>query len=160
MQTAAPVAPKSGHLDPPAQNRSLASLQESLQAALVSGGVVITVRLGGQTTVTDPTLLQALEASGGGINDLARQAVAAYLNASNSALSYPFTKAQIVAWTRQAILTGSATTTKGVLTLKELADLFDQANNAGCTLGLNPGTAGPTQPPSTRTPTATRTPTP
>ena len=44
--------------------------------------------------VEDPTLLQALEANGGGINMLARATVDALLNAS--AVDSPFTEVQVI----------------------------------------------------------------
>jgi hypothetical protein len=43
---------------------------------------------GRKVTIEDPTLLQALEARGGGINALARHSVAALLNAASPAVSY------------------------------------------------------------------------
>jgi hypothetical protein len=51
-------------------------------------GVVITVRAGGRRTITDPTLLQALKATGGGVDALARHAVAALLNAAHPLIAY------------------------------------------------------------------------
>jgi hypothetical protein len=51
-------------------------------------GVVITVRAGGRRTITDPTLLQALQATGGGVDALARHAVAALLNAAHPDIAY------------------------------------------------------------------------
>jgi hypothetical protein len=42
----------------------------------------VTLRSGGQGTIDNPTLLDALNATGGGVNALARRAVAALLNAS------------------------------------------------------------------------------
>ena len=51
-------------------------------------GVVITVRAGGRRTITDPTLLQALGATGGGVNALARHGVAALLNSAHPGIAY------------------------------------------------------------------------
>jgi hypothetical protein len=56
-------------------------------------GVDVTLRSGGQGTVDDPTLLDALNANGGGVNALARHAVAALLNASNPDVASDFTVA-------------------------------------------------------------------
>ncbi|MGB5924587.1 MAG: hypothetical protein WBH01_00615, partial [Dehalococcoidia bacterium] len=50
--------------------------------------VTITVRAGGRRTITDPTLLQALQATGGGVNALARHAVAALLNSAHPLINY------------------------------------------------------------------------
>ena len=74
---------------------------------------------------TNPTLLQALQAKGGGINALARHAVAALLNASNPAVSYAYTVDEVILWTQAAIDSGSYGPTK---------DLFEEANEAGCPL--------------------------
>ena len=57
-------------------------------------GVDVTLRVGGQGTVDDPTLLDALNATGGGVNALARHAVAALLNASNPDVDSDFTVAR------------------------------------------------------------------
>ena len=69
-------------------------------------GVDVTLRSGGQGTVTNPTLLQALEATGGGVNALARHAVAALLNASNPDVESDFTVAQVIALVQDAIESG------------------------------------------------------
>jgi hypothetical protein len=66
-------------------------------------GVDITLRAGGRATIEDPTLLQALEANGGGINALARHAVAALLNASNPDVSFGFTADQVIQKVQDAI---------------------------------------------------------
>jgi hypothetical protein len=50
--------------------------------------VTITVGAGGRNTITNPTLLQALGATGGGVNALARHAVAALLNAAHPGINY------------------------------------------------------------------------
>ena len=51
-------------------------------------GVDVTLRGNGKATYPTPTLLQALGANGGGINALARHAVAALLNISNPNVNY------------------------------------------------------------------------
>jgi hypothetical protein len=51
-------------------------------------GVVIVVRAGGRRTITDPTLLEALKATGGGVNALARHGVAALLNSAHPDIAY------------------------------------------------------------------------
>jgi hypothetical protein len=123
-------------------------------------GVVITIRGQGQTTITDPTLVEALDANGGDVNALVRHAVAGLLNAASPGVDYPFTTAQIIAWTQQAILTGSVNVPgHGTLDVDGLKDLFASANEVGCPLGRADGSAGPTQGTATPTRTPTRTPT-
>jgi len=73
----------------------------------------------------NPTLLQALQANGGGINALARHAVAALLNASSPNVSYPYTVDEVIEMTKAAIDSESFNATK---------DLFETANEAGCPL--------------------------
>ncbi len=51
-------------------------------------------------------MLQALEATGGGVNALARHAVAALLNASNPDVDSDFTVAQVIALVQEAIESG------------------------------------------------------
>lgn len=75
--------------------------------------------------LTDPTLIQALQAKGGGINALARAAVAALLNADNPDVSYAYTTTDIINMFQTAFDSGNYEATK---------DLFDAANNAGCPL--------------------------
>jgi len=50
-------------------------------------GPVITIKTGTNDSKTDPTLLEALAAKGGGINALARHTVAAYLNSLTTLFS-------------------------------------------------------------------------
>ena len=70
-------------------------------------GRTITISNGGKTTITNPTLVQALGANGGGINALARFSVNALL--AGSSLQHPdFTTAQVVLLTQQAIDGGPA----------------------------------------------------
>ena len=76
--------------------------------------------------ITNPTLLQALQANGGGINALARHAVAALLNASNPDVSYAFTVDEVIEMAQAAI--------DSVELLEATKDLFENANEAGCPL--------------------------
>ena len=95
-----------------------------------------------------------MQANGGGINNLARQSVAALLNASNPTLlgvgPYPFTQAQIISYVKTVIQTGSVTITApakyaGTYTIDSLGSLFDSLNSTdNCPLGNAPGSAGPT----------------
>ncbi len=74
---------------------------------------------------SDPTLLQALEAKGGGINALARHAVAALLNAANPGTNYFYTEGQIIAMVQKAIDDENYKSTK---------DLLVEQNEMGCPL--------------------------
>ena len=60
----------------------------------------------------NPTLLEGLQADGGGINALARHAVAALLNASNPDVDSDFTVAQVIALVHDAIASGDLDTIK------------------------------------------------
>jgi len=61
----------------------------------------ITLSTGG----SDPTLLQALQSGGGGINHLARESVGALLNA-NAGISYPLAEADVISQFQNAFVTG------------------------------------------------------
>ena len=77
--------------------------------------------------ITNPTLLQALQANGGGINALARHATAALLNASNPDVDSDFTVAQVIALVQDAIAPGG-------ITIEEAHALLAAANEQGCPL--------------------------
>jgi hypothetical protein len=74
----------------------------------------------------DPTLLQTLQAKGGGINALARHAVAAWLNAANPDVDYAFTTFEVIALFQGAYDSGDFESTK---------EMFEEANEASCPLG-------------------------
>ena len=57
-------------------------------------------------TLTNPTLLEALKAGGGGQNALARHAVAALLNASSPDVDFDFTTAEVIAMVQDAVASG------------------------------------------------------
>jgi hypothetical protein len=80
-------------------------------------GVDVTLRAPGpgQVTIDDPTLLQALQAAGGGVNALARHAVSALLNASNPDVSSDFTTAEVIALVQDAIASGDLATAQALL---------------------------------------------
>lgn len=88
-------------------------------------GVDVTLRGNGRETFDDPTLLQALDANGGGVNALARHAVAALLNASNPDVQYALSVDEVIAMTQDAIASEDFETTK---------DIFATNNEAGCPL--------------------------
>jgi hypothetical protein len=90
---------------------------------------MITVRWGAPGErphpVGDPTLLQALQARGGGINALARHAVAALLNAANPGVNSMYTVGEVIGMFQAAFDSGDFETTKNTLM---------EANEFGCPL--------------------------
>jgi hypothetical protein len=91
-------------------------------------GRVITIKWskkGKPGNVTDPTLLQALEANGGGINALARHAVAALLNANSLGAYFAYTYDQVIVEFQFAFDSGDYETTK---------NMFMEANESYCPL--------------------------
>jgi hypothetical protein len=73
----------------------------------------------------DPTLLDALQANGGGINALMRHSTAALLNASSPDVAYPLTVAQVIAKVQAAIAGG---------TIEQTKNEFEGFNELGCPL--------------------------
>jgi hypothetical protein len=73
----------------------------------------------------NPTLLDALNSGGGGINALMRHAVAALLNASNPDVDSDFTVAEVIALVQEAIETGD---------IERIKDILAAANEQGCPL--------------------------
>jgi hypothetical protein len=71
-------------------------------------------------SIADVTLLDALSLRGGDVNALARQAVAALLNAANPDVDYPLTEAEIISMVNDAFATG-----EGVESLKDTLDEFN-----------------------------------
>jgi hypothetical protein len=65
--------------------------------------------------VTEPTLLEALQAKGGGESALARHAVAALLNADNSDVNYPRNEDQVKTMVCDALSGGDIEETKNTL---------------------------------------------
>ncbi|MDM8000358.1 MAG: hypothetical protein QUS33_10235 [Dehalococcoidia bacterium] len=86
-------------------------------------GRIITVRSGGRSTISDPTLFQALNSTGGGIDALARHGVAALLNAASPDIDYAFSVGDVIARVQAAIDSGDYETTKDILAAQ---------NEAGC----------------------------
>jgi uncharacterized repeat protein (TIGR01451 family) len=91
----------------------------------VFGVEPFTVRGVGQNTITDPTLLEALVANGGGINALARHAVASLLNAASADVDFALTEAQVIALVQDAIASGD---------LEGAKDQLEDQNEQGCPL--------------------------
>ena len=75
------------------------------------------------------TLSEVVAARGGGINALARHAVAALLNAAHPDISYGYATPEEVIALYDAAYTGDRAT------LNAQRDEFDELNNAGCELG-------------------------
>lgn len=73
----------------------------------------------------DITLADAVSLEGGGLEALARAAVAALLNAAHPAVAYPLTVAQVISMFQDAFDSGDFETT---------ALEFDELNNLGCPL--------------------------
>lgn len=84
-----------------------------------------TLRANGKKVYTNPTLREALDANGSGINLLARSAVAALLNAANTNINYPRTEADIIADVQAAIAAGPEA-------IQALGEELDYDNNLGC----------------------------
>ena len=87
--------------------------------------VDVTLRAGGRNTIAAPTMMQALEATGGGVNALARHAVAAILNACDPDVAYPMSVGDIIGAVQAAIAAGEGE-------IKSLATMLDMYNNYGC----------------------------
>lgn len=88
-------------------------------------GRSIDIRVKRQGTIYEPTLLEALNATGGQVNMAARHAVAAYLNASSSGVSFDLTPSSVI----EAFQTSFDNDNYGVL-IQNLVDLNEQ----GCPL--------------------------
>ena len=81
------------------------------------------MRAGGRSTISNPTLLQALNSTGGGIDALARHGVAALLNAASPDVDYTFSVGDVIAKVQAAIDSGDYETNKDILAAE---------NEAGC----------------------------
>ena len=92
-------------------------------------GVDITLRAGGRRAIDNPTLLQALGATGGGIDALARHAVAALLNIANPDIGYGVgSEAALITMVHDAIVSGDGAE------IEALHLLLAGYNEAGCPL--------------------------
>jgi len=90
-------------------------------------GVDVTLRGNGKATYPTPTLLEALDANGGGINALARHAVAALLNISNPDIGYGIgSTAALITMVHDAIVSGDESQ------IDALHILLAGYNEAGC----------------------------
>ena len=82
----------------------------------------------GPNRITNPTLIETLKATGGGVSALARHAVAALLNAAHAesnANGFPYTVQEVIDMTLCALDSDECD-------IEETKDKFDLANNFGC----------------------------
>jgi len=90
-------------------------------------GVDVTLRGNGKATYPTPTLREALDANGGGINALARHAVAALLNIANPDIGYGIgSTAALITMVHDAIVSGDEAQ------IEALHMLLADYNEAGC----------------------------
>jgi hypothetical protein len=88
----------------------------------------LVIRGKGRSTITDPTLLQALGANGGGVNAMIRHGVAAMLNAGSECVNYEIDDPLQVIIMIEDTLNGAP----GAYTVSELHYKFAEANEVGC----------------------------
>lgn len=105
----------------------------------------------GRDVPEDPTLLEALELKGGGLNALMRHAVAALLNAAHPEIGYAFSVEEVISKFQAAFDSGEFEATK---------DEFEAANEAFCPIDGEDEPEEEFIVPETATPTLTTTPTP
>jgi uncharacterized repeat protein (TIGR01451 family) len=93
------------------------------------------VKLGANPTGTDalPTLYDALNAGGGGVNALLRHSTAALLNAADPNVDYLYSVAQIISMTQTAINSGDAAL------IEATKNLFETQNELGADLSTPAG---------------------
>ena len=87
----------------------------------------IELRANGKNTYPDPTLREALDANGGGVNALARSCVAAKLNAEHPEINYPIDADTVIAECKAAYDSGNASE------INSLHSQLDAWNNLGDT---------------------------
>jgi uncharacterized repeat protein (TIGR01451 family) len=88
----------------------------------------LVIRGKGKSTITDPTLLQALGANGGGINAMIRHGIAAMLNACSDCVNYPNNNPLEIIMMIEDALNGAP----GAYTVDELHAMFASWNETGC----------------------------
>jgi hypothetical protein len=88
----------------------------------------LVIKGNGRSTITNPTLLQALGANGGGVNAMIRHGVAAMLNACSDCVDYAIhDSSQVI-----AAIEDTLNEAPGALTVDELHETFAEYNEAGC----------------------------
>jgi hypothetical protein len=95
-------------------------------------GRIITVGAGGQSTITNPTLLQALASTGGGDSRTARIGTAALLSAAHTDVAFPYTTVQVITAVQNAI-DGIG----GAISIDDLEDVWKEVLDH-CPLGSDP----------------------
>jgi len=88
----------------------------------------LVIRGNGKSTITNPTLLQALGANGGGVNAMVRHGVAAMLNACSGCVQYATNDQFEIISMIEDTLNGAP----GAYTIDELHSMFAENNEAGC----------------------------
>jgi len=87
----------------------------------------VTLRGQGKSTYPAPTLLEALDANGGGLNALARHAVAALLNIANPNIGYGIgSEVALITMVHDAIVSGDEAQ------IEALHMMLADYNEAGC----------------------------
>ena len=110
------------------------SPDQSLESIGFDGFMVDPDKSPGGNTGDDATLLEALQAKGGGEAALMRAAVAAVLNALHPDVDYELGNGQAGADAIIATVNATLAGEPGALSISELATLLDDANNAGCSV--------------------------
>jgi len=95
----------------------------------------------GVSVAGNPTLLEALNAGGGGLNALLRHSTAALLNAAHPNVEYAYTVAQVISLTQAAILSGDAGQIESTKNLFETQNELgaDLTSSGNCTPTPGPG---------------------
>ena len=88
----------------------------------------LVIRGKGKSTITDPTLLQALDANGGGVNAMIRHGVAAMLNACSDCVQYQYSSPDQVI----SMIEDTLNEEGDYYTVDELHSMFAEYNEAGC----------------------------
>ncbi|MBZ9632647.1 T9SS type A sorting domain-containing protein, partial [Salegentibacter sp. LM13S] len=117
----------------PASNSEENSSSEEICYAFTTCTLYGDVFSNAPKSISGMTLLEALNAKGGGVKNLARQSVAALLNACSEEVNYEIaTAAELIAYVNAKF--GDANNT---------ASYLDMLNNAGCSLGGSRATTEP-----------------
>lgn len=98
-------------------------------SAVFGQNIVITVGGDPHTEILDPTLLQALKATGFGVGPLARHATAAWLNAESTVM-FDFSSTEVITKFNTAFLNGDFN--------EAIKNQLQDANESDCPLGLSP----------------------
>ena len=105
-----------------------ADKHDASQWGAIDPNATFTSVFGANDLPAGTTLLEALNLGGGGVNALARHAVAAYLNSQAGAPNYAFTTAQVIAKVQAAMASNNYNAAKDELATE---------NERGCPLSQN-----------------------